>query len=161
MLTFDKILCPIDFSEPSMRALEIADELATTFSSVLCLVHVVSPVPTMPTPMYRTKFDVSSYHDKLKQAARETFDELIAEKISKDIRVNTMVVDGDPATEIIRILEEDIDIGVVVISTHGRTGLSRFVFGSVAEKVVRHAPCPVLTVRPGARVPDEMDDDPR
>jgi len=147
MLSFDKILCPIDFSEPSVRALEIADGLAVRFSSAICLVHVVPPVPTTSTPMYRTQFDVSSYHGRLKEEAKDAFEKLIVEKVSKDLKTDTLIVGGDPGTEIIRICEEDPDVGLVVISTHGRTGLSRFVFGSVAEKVVRHAPCPVLTVR--------------
>ena len=102
MLAFDKILCPIDFSEPSVRALEIADGLAVKFSSAICLVHVVPPVPTTSTPMYRTQFDVSSHLDKLKAEAKDAFETLIEEKVSKGLRTDTMIVGGDPGTEIIR-----------------------------------------------------------
>lgn len=148
MLPFKKILCPTDFSEPSSKALQAANELATHFSAELCLLHVI---PSVPIPMvegegFSPGFDIPSYEEHLVQTARQSIQELAEKMVSKGLKVRPLIGNGDAADEIVRIAEEQ-NFDLIVIATHGTTGWRHLIFGSVAEKVVRLSPCPVLTVR--------------
>jgi len=143
MLPFKKILYPTDFSDPSYEALKAANEFALLFSAELCVVHVVSPVVTAPGDPSGSDFLILEEMDK---AARESLKEMVKKGIPKGLLVRQIVVLGEAAEEIIRISEEE-RVDLIVIATHGQTGWRHFVFGSVAEKVVRLAPCPVLTIR--------------
>ena len=142
MLPFKKILYPTDFSEPSYEALKAANELALHFSAELCLVHVVSPdVQTSP--------DLAGSGlvlQEIEALAEKSLQEVVKQRVPKELHTCQIVVLGEAADEIIRISEET-KADIIVIATHGQTGWRRFVFGSVAEKVVRLAPCPVLTIR--------------
>ena len=142
MLPFKKILYPTDFSEPSYEALQAAIELALHFSSELCIVHVVSPVTTSPADP-GSSFLVLQ---EMEKAAREALNEIVKKRIPKELSVRQIVVVGGAAEEIIQISEKE-RVDLIVIATHGQTGWRHLVFGSVAEKVVRLAPCPVLTIR--------------
>ena len=144
MIPFQKILAPTDFSDPSHRALEAAIELSRHFSSELILVHVVGSVPVIPTPA-STTFNVPMYQQEILNDAKTSLDRLMEEKIPKPIRVRPLIIQGEAAHEIVGTAEKE-KADIIVISTHGRTGLDRLMFGSVAEKVVRLSPCPVLTI---------------
>lgn len=145
MLPFKKILCPTDFSEPSYEAIKTAGEIAFHFGSELCVLHVVSRVPVVPMGGGPTTFDVPLYEQELEVSSRKSLEEIINQLEWKELKVRLIVLRGNAADEIVRTAgEEEIDL--IVIATHGRTGLDRLIFGSVAEKVVRLAPCPVLTV---------------
>jgi nucleotide-binding universal stress UspA family protein len=149
MLPIKKILCPTDFSEPSYEGLDAATELALHFSAHLTLVHVISPVPIVPGAPAPTGFHIPSMLKELESAAHETLQNdamgrIPGELISGDLARGT-IVQGDPSAEIVRIAAEE-RVGMIVIATHGTTGWRRFIFGSVAEKVVRLAECPVLTI---------------
>lgn len=153
MLPFKKILCPTDFSKPSYEALKMANELALKFGARLYLLHVTAPVPIITatgTPMTAgigpSEFNVPFYQQELKTSAEEKLRELIKRKISKKLKVQPLVMHGNAADEIVRTAKKE-KIGLIVIATHGETGFRHFIFGSVAEKVVRLAPCPVLTIR--------------
>jgi nucleotide-binding universal stress UspA family protein len=147
MLPFRKILWPTDFSSPSYKALKTANELALHFSSELYIVHVITPMPpVVEIPPTRPSFNVSSYQDELKSSAEKSLQEVIEKKIGKKLAVQAIVVNGDPAVEIARIAENE-NIDLIVIATHGTSGWQRFFFGSVAEKVIRIASSPVLTIR--------------
>ncbi len=141
-LPFKKILAPTDFSEPSYEALDTAVELAQHFGSELHILHVVPPLHVVPVPV---NVEVTLYETELRAAAERSMEELIANRIPKDITVFASVVWGDPADEIINYQKEK-GIDLIVIATHGRTGWRRWVFGSVTEKVVRQPTCPVLTI---------------
>ena len=143
MLPFKKILYPTDFSDPSYEALKAANELALHFSTELCLVHVVSPVTPSPTDPSGSNFLVLQ---EMEKAARESLKEMVEKRIPKELLVRQIVVLGGAAEEIIQISEKE-KVDLIVIATHGQTGWRHFVFGSVAEKVVQLAPCPVLTIR--------------
>jgi len=143
MLPFKKILYPTDFSDPSYEALKAANELALHFSTELCVVHVVSPVTTAPADPSGSNFLV---FQEMEKAARESLKEMVKKRIPKELLVRQIVVLGGAAEEIIQISEKE-RVDLIVIATHGQTGWRHFVFGSVAEKVVRLAPCPVLTIR--------------
>jgi nucleotide-binding universal stress UspA family protein len=152
MLPFKKVLCPTDFSEPSYEALKRAQELALHFSAELCLVHAVDPIPIisaaaapMSTGASAPRFNIPLYQQELKEMAEKRLQEVIDKKISKELKVRSMVEHGKAAEEIIRVAEEE-KVDLIVIATHGETGFRQLVFGSVAEKVVQHASCPVLTI---------------
>jgi nucleotide-binding universal stress UspA family protein len=145
MLPFAKILWPTDFSEPSFEALKAANELALRFSAELFVVHVVSPLPVVAAPSGATSFNVSLYEEELLNSAESSIEEIIAKQIPDNIKTHSIVTTGLVADEIIHESEKQ-NIDLIVTSTHGETGWHRFVFGSVTEKVVRMAPCPVLTI---------------
>ena len=148
MLPIKKIVCPTDFSEPSFEAVKVANELAVHFGSFLCLLHVVSLTPILASPMVPTAFDISSYQKALEDDAREKLQKVREDLISKDLHTcRPMVVSGFAPDEIIRITQAE-QADLIVIATHGLTGWRHLVYGSVAERVVQLAPCPVLAIRP-------------
>lgn len=148
MLPFKKVLSPTDFSEASYAGLAVANELAVHFSAELLVVHVVAavPIPIMDSGEGLGGFDVSSYQLELEASAKNSLQELLDQRVSKELRVRPLVAYGDAANEVVRIAEAE-QVDLIVIATHGMTGWRHFIFGSVAEKVVRHAPCPVMTIR--------------
>ena len=144
MIAIKTILCPTDFSEPSREGLKYAIELATLFSADLCLTNVVPAIPPLPTnPNF--VFEIPEYERGLHADAEHKLREMI-ERIPKSLKVRTVIGHGDPGGEIVRIAEDE-RADLIVIATTGMTGFRHFLFGSVAEKVVRLAACPVLTVR--------------
>ncbi len=142
LMTFKKILCPTDFSEASRLAIDVAADLAARDKGELCVVHVVEVEPPLPTdPNF--VMEVPEYERTLHADAQRQLDALAA--CYKKVNVRTMVGHGDPGSEIVRIAQEEV-ADLIVMPTHGRTGLDHLMFGSVAEKVVRHAHRPVLTL---------------
>jgi universal stress protein A len=145
MALFEKILCPVDFSEPSLKALQAAVELAGNFSAELAVLHVVSPLPAIPGASTPTGFHFPTVMQEIEASAQTAIEDLARERVPDEVAVNPMVVQGMPAEEIVRMAQVS-NVDIIVIATHGLTGWSRFLFGSVAEKVVRTAPCYVMTV---------------
>ena len=146
MLPLKKIVCPTDFSEPADEGLKIARELATQFSAEILLVHVVVPIPAMHGGAAPTGFHIPAVLEELEGSARNSLAEIRREKLPAEIKARTFVILGRPAHEIVALAEREM-ADIIVIATQGESGWQRFVFGSVAEKVVRHADCPVLTIR--------------
>lgn len=146
MFPATKILCPTDFSEPARRALEAGIELADKFSAELVLVHVLSPVPAIAAGGY----NLEKVRGDLEKEARELMKKTVAELSAKNQAVSSHIVDGvgtRPSEYIVELAEKE-EADLIVMATHGQSGWGRVFFGSVAEKVVRLAECPVLTVRP-------------
>jgi len=143
------ILLPTDFSECAEGALSYATDLARQAGARLICLHVVEPlVPpvgygpiTEPLPA----IDVSG---QLEEAAHRELPRLAQREECAGLEVEDLVAHGEPASEIVRAAREH-GVDLIVISSHGRTGLGRILFGSTAESVVRHAHCPVLVVKPG------------
>jgi universal stress protein A len=144
MFPVKKILCPTDFSEPSLRGVEAAAEFAANCSGEVILLHVIPPAHTL-TPPTIPSGKVLEYYEELTRFAEKSLNEVIGEKFSKDFSVSSKVVQGNPSDEIVRTASVE-KVNLIVIATHGATGWRRFMFGSVAEKVVRMAACPVLTI---------------
>jgi nucleotide-binding universal stress UspA family protein len=137
MLPLRRILVPIDWSEPSDRAFRLAASLARDHAARLLLLHVVP----LPAVMYGPPPESYLGHvleglSRLKPA-------------DPKVRTEYSVGEGDPAAVILDTARGG-SCDLIVMGTHGRTGLNRLVLGSVAERVVRKAPCPVLTVRANA-----------
>jgi len=146
MLPFKRVLCPTDFSKPSYKALEAANELALHFSSELILVHVVNPIHVIPIPDPPAAIYAPSYAEDMGALAMKKLREVVQERISGETNSRVIVTHGNPADEIVRTAADE-NIDIIVIATHGLTGWRHLIFGSVAERVVRLAPCTVLTIR--------------
>jgi nucleotide-binding universal stress UspA family protein len=138
MAQFQKILCPVDFDANSLLALRLASEFAQERKATLYLLHVIAmpPGPEVALPF-----------GKIEAAARTKLERLARQKVGRKARCETRVSMGDPGTEILHAAER-LQAKLIVMATHGRKGVRRLVLGSVAEHVLREAPCPVLTVRP-------------
>ncbi|GAB61930.1 MAG: universal stress protein [Candidatus Jettenia sp.] len=144
MIQIKNILCPIDYSIYSEKALSYAIEFAEKYGAKLYLIHVFDiRVYDMNEPeLYSVDvFDKATF-DKLKEQLLKC----VKEDTKGKIAIEAIVVQGVPFMEIIKASREYM-IDLIVLGTHGRTGLSHAIMGSVAEKVVRKAPCPVLTIR--------------
>jgi nucleotide-binding universal stress UspA family protein len=145
MLPLRVILCPIDFSEPCYQALHAACELGQHFKAELRLVNVVPALPGLPSdPNY--VFKIPEYELLLHKDAESKLQQVVKERVPSDLRVSTLIGHGDAAEEIVKISEQE-KVDLIVIATHGESGWRRLWFGSVAEKVVRNALPPVLTIR--------------
>jgi universal stress protein A len=138
----DKILFATDFSSTSETALEYATSLARDTGAMLLIVHVQEP------PVVYAEFGLN--HITADPSVGPLL-RMLHQVVPSDPRVGytQRLLTGSPAEEIVRVAEAE-QVDMVVIGTHGRTGLSRLLMGSVAENVVRHAACPVLTVKPTA-----------
>lgn len=142
MITIERILLPTDFSECSERARLYACELAKRFGSEIHLFHVVPPtvLPGYAGPVPETFANPED-------AARETLDQWYIPAFSEAKGVVRAISLGTPFVEIVRYARNQ-NIDLIVMGTHGRSGVAHALIGSVTERVVRKAPCPVLTVRP-------------
>ena len=148
MLNLKKILYPTDFSEYSLAALPYAVRLTQQNDAELFCVHVVEmPQEEYLTSEYMVPLNVPHVpEDKVLRNARARMERFMAENLSGIDRVTSRVLKGIPFIEIIRYAREQ-SIDLIVIGTHGHSALAAMLLGTVAEKVVRKAPCPVLTVR--------------
>lgn len=152
MLPINRILCPTDFSESSLEALEVAVEFARHFHAELLVVHVVSPVPTVAAPAGPIGFDVGAYQEGLSASAEQSLDQLLKERVPASIASRATVAHGDAAHEIIRLAQKN-SVDLIITATRGASAWRVFMFGSVAERIVRASPCPVLTVPPHGDCP--------
>lgn len=137
-----KVLVPVDFSENSKKILDSASDIAGKFGAALSVVFVVQSfddysgffVPHMP---------VAKFEEEMVQGAEQKMDSFMGGYEN----VEAKVLIGDVGEEVVRYAEE-IGIDMIIMGTHGYKGLEKVMFGSVAEKVVKTAPCPVLTINP-------------
>ncbi len=146
MPQFRKILVPVDFSECSREAFRYALSLARQYKSKVILLHVID------SRSYDSIFHIHMVSEEeatemLKQHCLKKYEQLLADHQTEGIELEQRVKSGHPYVEIVReAAHEEVDL--IVIGTHGRSGLDHILFGSVAEKVVRKAPCPTLAVKP-------------
>jgi nucleotide-binding universal stress UspA family protein len=145
MLTFKKILVPIDFSEYSLQALKYVADFAKVFDSEVLLIYVVEPI-IYPPDLSIGQIALPTLNYQVDEKAKEELDRVAKEELDPNTTVQTIVKLGKPYLEILEVAKvEDVDL--IIISTHGHTGVEQILFGSTADKVVRKAPCPVLTLR--------------
>jgi universal stress protein A len=141
VLELKNILVPIDFSKISQEALEYAVPFAKQFGAKITLIHAVEPLPYTPNTsnvLLDDIFPVKVMKKLLQNLARDTVDPEL---------LNKVLVGMGTAFEVIINTARDSNIDLIIITTHGYTGLRHVFMGSTAERVVRHAPCPVLVVR--------------
>ncbi len=147
MILLKNVLVATDFSDASGVALKYGRELARTFESTLHVIHAVDLLAARIPMSQGHGYDLDHLQKEIEESARVAISELLTadDRAKLDAR-EAVVAALNPAEAVLDYAREKM-IDVIVIGTHGRTGLSRLVMGSVAEKIVRNAPCPVLTVR--------------
>jgi nucleotide-binding universal stress UspA family protein len=133
LIYFRKILITTDLSEYSLAAMEYASSFGLLYSSTLYFLHVVD--------------SREGHHVRTEEEAHRALGEFIKQRVPSDVKLVPVVRFGHPSDEIRKFAEEE-GVDLVVIATHGRTGLRHIMMGSVAEKTVRHSSIPVLTVKP-------------
>lgn len=144
-MMINKILVPIDFSDYSKNALKYAAEFALNFKAKIYLIYVIEPIiypadfsigqVTIPTP------DIDMH-----SRAQTELDALARTFIESSVDVETIIKSGKPFVEIVETASEK-DIDLIIIATHGHTGVEHLLFGSTASRVIKKAPCPVLSLR--------------
>ena len=139
------ILAPIDFSDASRAALDVAADMASRFGAELLLVYVVPAIPDLPKDV--SIFKEGEYDKSLENKDAQRLKDLAGTVANKNVKVRTELGSGnDVGMELIRIAENE-HADLIVIATHGMTGWREFAFGTVAENVVKQADCPVLVLR--------------
>lgn len=147
MIDLKRILFPTDFSECSRPAERYALALSEKFGAELHILHVLADIMmTMPEPGSALSLP-QNYLGEMKQEAERALDKILPDATKSGLRVVRATRMGNAYVEIVKYAEEK-SIDLIVVGTHGRGGLVHMLLGSVAEKVVRTSPCPVLTVRP-------------
>jgi len=144
MQPFERILTAIDFSDNSGYAFDYALSLARQFNAELTLLHVINE-PVDLRGFYVPHISFEELEKEIETGAKSMMEEFCREKLGDYKNVKTSIVSGTPFEEIIRTAT-DMNASLIVMGTHGRTGLDHIIFGSTAERVVRSASCPVLTV---------------
>ncbi len=143
-MPFQKIICPVDFSGPSLEALRVANELAAGFGAELIILHVVPAIPRLAQES-EEELKVPVYQAELESVNKSWLEDMIKEKVPESISVRPTVTSGDAAEEILsEAYREQADL--VVISKSGRKGAQGSILGSVTYRVVRAAEVPVLSV---------------
>ena len=145
MIRLQRILVPTDFSESARHALTYGLSFAREYRAELVLLHVVEVVPVgyasdlFPAPMAAVFQEISAY-------ARAELGKLAALARERSVQARELVTQGKPSAEIVRTAREEA-VDMIVLGTHGKGMLDKALFGSTTERVVRRAPCPVLTCR--------------
>lgn len=140
-----KILVPVDFSEYSKKALDYAVQFAKQFNSELTLIYVIEPI-VYPSDFGLGQIPINQVDFEIQSRAEDELKKLIEEKVPAELKANYVVKTGKPFLEIINTAQ-DCNCDLIIIATHGHTGIEHILFGSTAEKVVRKSPVPVLVVR--------------
>lgn len=146
-MQIQRILCPIDFSEPNEAANQYASLLAKMSGAKLIYLHIWLPDTPYGSYVY---MDVDEEQEK----DRERLEQI--KPTQEGVSASYVIEFGAPAQRIVEYANEN-HIDLIVMPTHGRTGLRRVLMGSVTEEVVRKAECPVLAVKPGSAIPDRID----
>ena len=141
-----RILHPSDFTSFSRAALRKAIEMAKSNRAELLLVHVVSPIVPVPGDAYISPRMYDELAGSARAAAQKQLDKLAAQVKKARVKSRSFVLEGAPAEEIVRFVKGR-RVDLIVMGTHGRAGLAKLFVGSVADRVVASASCPVLTVR--------------
>lgn len=146
MIDLHKILVPTDFSKHSQNAIKYATAFAEKFGAELHVLHVVQDLSVFVPDAINITPLVTPPIEQLLTSVRTALDRLVKDHELQKYKVHKVAVEGTPFYEIIRYAKENAT-DLIIMGTHGHSGLVHVLMGSVAEKVVRKAPCPVLTVR--------------
>lgn len=139
-----QILVPVDFSACSLKALRYAVAFARQFKASITLLYVVQPY-YLPGDL-TGGLDYASLEDEIEENSKRELESIGSREVGKNAPWKALLRMGRPVDQITRAADE-LNVDLIILSTHGHTGLKHVVLGSTAENVVRHAPCPVLTVR--------------
>jgi nucleotide-binding universal stress UspA family protein len=145
MATFETILFATDFSENSEHAFGYALSMAKAYNARLLILHVINE-PVDLRGFYVPHISFETLEKEIEEGAQKMMEKFCHSHLAGYDNVETRVVSGIPADEIVRYAQET-GASLIILGTQGRTGLDHFLFGSTAERVVRTAHCPVMTVR--------------
>jgi len=146
MLTLKTVLVPTDFSDASESALRYGKAMARAFGASLHVVHVMEDLLAHAWAAEVYVASMPQLRDEIEKESRQRLGTLLADGELKELRAETALLAGNPFLEIVRYAKAH-NIDLIVMGTHGRGPIAHMLLGSVAEKVVRKSPCPVLTVR--------------
>lgn len=146
MLTLKTVLVPTDFSDASESALRYGKAMAEKFGASLHVVHVMEDLLAHAWAAEVYVSSMPQLRDEIEKESRQRLGALLTDGERKTLRAETALLAGNPFLEIIRYAKAH-NIDLIVMGTHGRGPIAHMLLGSVAEKVVRKSPCPVLTVR--------------
>ncbi|UCD82288.1 MAG: universal stress protein [Desulfobacterales bacterium] len=146
MQEFNRILFPVDLSESSTKIVPYVQAVAKKFESQIHILFAARVFDHF-TSMYVPHPSINKFEKELIEGAEKRLYEFVDENFGEFPHTKTAVVAGDPSEEIIRYIREN-KIDLVVMGTHGRKGMDKIIFGSVAERVVKTAPVPVMVVNP-------------
>jgi nucleotide-binding universal stress UspA family protein len=150
MIKLKKILYPTDFSESSLEALKYGISFAREFKAKLVLLHVVNEKVFSEGLNLPRVVSIEELEREMTAEAERQLKVIVPPEERSHLDTETVILKGNPFIEIIRYAHEQ-DVDLIIIGTHGRSGVEHIIFGSTAEKVVRKAPCPVLSVKPAQR----------
>jgi nucleotide-binding universal stress UspA family protein len=143
MISFNGVMVPVDFSKESNLAAKFASSLAEEYKTKLHVLHVIEPLHAS-LRLHVADFD--AFQQKVIDQAQEDLGNVIPSSMKKRLEVEEILEIGHPQHVIVDKAKE-LGVDLIVIATHGRTGFAHVLLGSVAEQVIRHAPCPVFVIR--------------
>lgn len=149
MIHFKRILVPIDFSEYSKNALQFSIHFARQFRAELVLIYVVESI-IYPADFSFGQVGFPNVEDELRRKGEDEIEKLIKKEIKKSVKARRIIRTGKPFVEITKAANDE-KVDLIIIASHGHTGVEHMLFGSTAEKVIRKAPCPVLVLRPSGQ----------
>ncbi|MBR9976808.1 MAG: universal stress protein [Bacteroidetes bacterium] len=149
MPKISRILVPIDFSEYSKKTFLYAIDFAKTFNAELLLVYVVEPI-IYPADFGFGQVALPSMEKDMHERGREQLDILVEKEVPEGVYARAIVRAGKPFVEIIQAAKDE-KADLIIIATHGHSGIEHVLFGSTAEKVIRKSSCPVLSIRSSER----------
>jgi len=156
MISLKKVLVPVDFSDTSDVALRYGKALAGAFGASLHVIHVVQEPYAQPWAVEAYGFSMATLQEDWIKEANTKLESVLTADDRRALKATATTILGHPVSEILRFATDE-RVELIVMGTHGRGPLGHMVMGSVAERVVRHAPCPVLTVHEAERefvIPD-------
>lgn len=146
MSAIRRILVPVDFSRASARSVAKAIEVARANKAALIVAHVLAPIVPVVGDGYIPPASYGELENAARRAGQRRLDTVLARVKKAGVKATGVLVDGLPAEQITRLARKR-RADLIVMGTHGRSGLSRILLGSVAQRVLTLAPCPVLTIR--------------
>jgi universal stress protein A len=144
MIAIERVMVPVDFSRESMLAAKFAASIAKQYHSRLYMFHVLEP---LHASVQAEIPDLKAFEQRRNDSALEDLRRMIPQAVRESLQVEEILEVGRPTYHFIVERAKALEIDVIVIATHGRSGLAHMLLGSVAEKVIRYAPCPVFVIR--------------
>jgi universal stress protein A len=146
MASIKKILVPTDFSDASRHALRYACALADTLDASVIILHAIEN-PYLPGGYMEFYPPPADFDDRVERQGMQDLESLLSPEERERCHATCVLRHGRAAHEILEYLRDQQDVDLVVMATHGRGGVARLMMGSVTDRVVRAAPCPVITIR--------------
>lgn len=143
-IVLKQILAPIDFSDNSKKALQYALPFAKQFNATITVLYVVEPA-VFPSDFGFGQMSFPDVEKEMYEKAERELKKIVAE-LNSTVKIIPVVLSGIPFVEVTNYADEN-DFGLIILATHGRTGVEHILFGSTAEKIIRKSPCPILVVR--------------